>query len=61
MQRDGVDSLTPDPVFFKSCITCDLCQTTGFPRPWCKRLQRYVWASGCCDYWRKKGTGNVEE
>ena len=54
-------SLTPDPVFYKSCITCDAIDTGKYRRPWCKKRRCYVWASGCCTMWHRKGTGNEED
>lgn len=47
--------------FFKSCLTCDAIETNRYRRPWCKLKSCFVWASGGCDRWRKKGTGNAED
>lgn len=47
--------------FFKSCLTCDAIETNRYRRPWCKLKGCFVWASGGCDRWTKRGKMLVEE
>lgn len=44
----------------ETCISCGLCQCTGYNRPWCTFRKAYVWASGSCPHWQAYKPGWVQ-